>query len=493
MRLRIALACLLATGIVRFWLTPLHSSFWVDEMVTAFIVHHGPADPSLAVAPQVTETIYPWLPRISEKLFGFSEIAYRVPSLLALGIALWLIWLLGNRLICPGAGWFAIFGCLSLKGFNYQAADARPYALGTCVAAAGLWFLVRWLDSGRWRDAWVFALFAALLWRVHLIFWPFYAIFAGYALIRLLRHETSVTWSKALAIFAVVAVTLIPVALEALRLLHDAKSHVIVKAPVLRDLRRTLKFGLVLPCAAGAFLLQRVFKWKRQIAMPGLGAWVLILGWWLWHPMALFAFSKLTGASVYVDRYLSLALPGAALAATLGAAYFIPARWWRPLSAVFAIIILYFTGHWHVLFPAHHNSNWRAAAQAINRWSDGGSTPVLCPSPFVEARSPIWRPDYPLPGFLYSYLDTYRIAARPYLLPFEDSPEAEFYAGALARGLLSRTSHFLVYGGDRNVLYWRHWLAGRPELAGWHSRLLGPFGDVEVALFENPRPELASR
>ncbi len=51
---------------------PLPSSFWVDEMVSAFVIHFGPEHPSLAVAPQVTETVYYWLPRAAEALFGFS-------------------------------------------------------------------------------------------------------------------------------------------------------------------------------------------------------------------------------------------------------------------------------------------------------------------------------------------------------------------------------------------------------------------------------------
>jgi 4-amino-4-deoxy-L-arabinose transferase-like glycosyltransferase len=112
---------------------------------------------------------------------GFSEVVYRIPSVLAVGLALFLIARLAARLIHPQAGWFAAFACLSLGGFNYEAADARPYGLGTAVFAASLLFLVRWFDRGRWIDALFFAAGAALLWRVHLIYWPFYAIFEAYA------------------------------------------------------------------------------------------------------------------------------------------------------------------------------------------------------------------------------------------------------------------------------------------------------------------------
>ena len=93
--------------------------------------------------------IYYWLPRWAEAMWGFSEAVYRLPSVLAMGITLLLVARLAARLIHPRAGWFAVFACLALNGIDYQAADARPYGLGTCVAAAGVLFLVRWLDTAR--------------------------------------------------------------------------------------------------------------------------------------------------------------------------------------------------------------------------------------------------------------------------------------------------------------------------------------------------------
>ena len=87
-------------------------------------------------------------------------------------IALFLIWRIAARLIHPDAGWFTVFACLALRGFNDQAADARPYALGSCVLCVSVWLLIRWLDSNRWLDGLLFAGCASLLWRIHLVFWP---------------------------------------------------------------------------------------------------------------------------------------------------------------------------------------------------------------------------------------------------------------------------------------------------------------------------------
>src|ERR1051325_6444861 len=106
--MNVLLQALLLLCIARLWLMPLPSSFWVDEMVTAFVVRFGPTHLSLAVAPQVPASIYYVLPRAAGALFGFSEIAYRLPSVLAMAIALFLIARLAARLICPEAAWFAV-------------------------------------------------------------------------------------------------------------------------------------------------------------------------------------------------------------------------------------------------------------------------------------------------------------------------------------------------------------------------------------------------
>jgi hypothetical protein len=466
---------------------PLPSSFWVDEMATVFVVHHGPNDPSFAVAPQVPDSIYYRLPQAAEALFGLSEISYRLPSILLMGVSLFLIARLTARLIAPEAAWFAVFACLSMRGFNDQAADARPYALGTCLAAASLLFLIRWLDSDHWWDAALFVISAALVWRVHLLFWPFYIVLALYALVRLLRHETRRGWFPTLVIFALLGVALLPVMLDALHLFRQATAHVIVALPTFRDLRISLKFGLILICGGGAFVLGRLFRWPRVRPFSVDSGLVLIAAWWLIQPLALFAVSRVTGSSMFVARYLYIGLPGAALVATLAAAHFIPAARWKPLTLAFAAGVLILLGQWSQLWPMHHGSDWRLAARTVDQWASGNpDTPVLCPSPFIEARPPVWQPSYALPGFLYCHLPVYPFRGKPYLLPFDDSPEAERYVTSLAEGPIPASGRFLIYGGSGSVRYWRNWFSVRPEFSGWHRERLGNFGDVVVELFERP-------
>ncbi len=491
--LNLLLAVTLACCIVRLWVMPLRSSLWVDEMGTYFVVHHGADDPTLRAAPQVAQSIYYVLPKLAERVAGFSEVSYRFFSLLAMLGALAAVGLLAARLINPHAAWFAVFACLTSRGFNYQAADARPYGLGTFVLAIAILLEVRWFDSGRRRDGLLFAAAASVLWWVHLVFWPLYLIFALYAVFRIARRETSagtsVGWMQGIAIFALVVCAVAPAALRALSLLRQASAHVVVPPPRFADLLLILKIKAILLTLAGAFLLSRIFKWR-----PPRTAWVshssaaLILGWWLIDPVSLFAFSRISGDSIFVTRYLYLALPGVILTAGMVTVIFVPDRYWKPIALALGLGVLISMGHWTQLWPAHHPSDWRGAAYALRQWSSGQEMPVICPSPFIEAQVPVWRPDYPADGFLYSNLAIYRVAGRVYPFPFTAPPfrtpaEVKDYARSLADGTLASAGRFAIYGGDVAVEYWRRWFAAQPELHGWDSRRLGKFGDVEVVGF----------
>ncbi len=483
-----ALWVLLAAAVARLWLVPLTSSFWIDEIGTAFVVRYGGDHWSFQIAPQVPTSIYYWFAKMSSALLGQSEAAFRLPSIVFMGVAVALVTRLAARLIHPDAGWFAAFACLALRGINYHAADARPYALGTMLVAAGFFFLVRWLDSGKWMDAAVFLACGSLLLWVHLTLWPSYIAFGLYALARQWRGNTAVGWTKVMGLFIVLALAIVPAVVFALSLFKQAASHVIVQLPVLRDLRRSLRLGYIAGCGAGALLIALALRHKfRETVRPRWlagGSTALILIWWLCQPVSIFAFSHLTGHSLYLARYLDVALPGIALMATAATSIFLPARFWRPIAFLFGLGALYFFGQWKELWFRHDFSDWRSAAQLIRQNTPAGGDPIFCPSPFVEAQPPEWRPGYPLPSFLYSHLEYYPLPGRTYLLPFVYSPQAGAYVEGLLRGEVAGKGRFFIYGGDRNARFWWNWFASRPELRGWSLRRLGLFGNIEVILAE---------
>lgn len=452
---------------------PLPSSFWTDETGTAFVVQR-PADPTLlAPANLLYSSIYYAAPRVAQKLFGFSEISYRLPSILFMGIALWLIARIAARLVHPEAAWFAVFACFALPEFNYYAAEARPYALGICLAAASIYWLIEWLDSGAWTFAGLFIVCAALLWRVHIVFWVFYPIFLVYALAR------RAPWRHALPAALVLALALMPVVRDAIQLLHVASTHVVVPVPGIQVFRQTLLWEPVLICGVTALLLGKIARWRTE-GTVSLNSAILIFSWWLWPPVCLFVFSRVTGTSLFVPRYFSLMLPGVALSATAVAALFIASARWKYVTLALAIAALAINGRWTGgLWPEHSPEDWRSASSFEDLSADESDTPVLAISPFVEAASPVWSPDYRLPGFLYAPVFVYPLRGRIYPLPAHTSAE---YALKLMAEIGSRR-RFILYGRGREIAPLLKSLAARPELSGLGVSA-NRFGSLMVVVFE---------
>jgi hypothetical protein len=230
-------------------------------------------------------------------------------------------------------------------------------------------------------------------------------------------------------------------------------------------------------------LAGRFRRWPATPLVIPVASAVLITGWWLIDPLALYAFSWFTGNSVFVPRYMYPSVPGVVLVMTLLVSQFVPARLWKGGALLLATGVLLLGGHWGHLWPAHQISDWKNAALTLKQWAGNEQVPVICPSPFIEARAPVWQPGVPASGFLYSHLSFYPMSGRPYAFPFEPSSAAEGYARTLVRDSLAGAGRFAIYGGDRNVTFWRQWFAARPEFETWHNKLVGSFGDVQLAVF----------
>ncbi len=54
------------------------------------------------------------------------------------------------------------------------------------------------------------------------------------------------------------------------------------------------------------------------------------------------------------------------------------------------------------------------------------------------------------------------------------------------KSTLPASGRFFVYGHRTNAYFWENWYRRRPELAGWTSRRLGPFGEVVAVEFDRP-------
>ena len=299
------------------------------------------------------------------------------------------------------------------------------------------------------------------------------------------RRETQVRPLAVGLVFLAIGVSLLPVAALALAIDRNAKQHVVASMPNIEDLMDVLKPRLVVGVVAGAAVASWWSHWRRKPNPVSHSSWILLVASWLTLPFCLYLISHASGNSVFLMRYLYLALPGLILTTVALVAVFVPSIYWHRMALIMGAGVVIFCGHWSYIWPAHHNSNWRAAARSINAAGLGEDIPILCPSPFIESRPPVWSPDSPPSGFFYSYLQVYPIHGRPVPLPFEDAPGGESRAVTLSNGELPDAHRFLIYGGGKAVNMWTTWFQARPELSGWKHRSLGNFGDVYAILFES--------
>ncbi len=134
--LALALITLAAAGLRA---PQLHESLWLDELHTSWVVSDGLAEIPSRAAVGNQGSLYFGLVWISTKLFGHSDAALRLPSLIAGVLLVPAVFLLGRACGAGRAGAMAgsVFAALDPLAM-YYALEARPYALLQFTAALQL-------------------------------------------------------------------------------------------------------------------------------------------------------------------------------------------------------------------------------------------------------------------------------------------------------------------------------------------------------------------
>ena len=146
----------------------IHGSLWLDELHTAWVVSDGPFDIFERARIGNHSPVYFVLPWITTSLFGMSEWALRLPSLLAglaVVAAVYGITLTITRslLAAVTAALFATFD----HNFLFYATEARPYACVQLVAAIQLVLFWKLQARGDYRLRVAFVSTTCLLMYLH--------------------------------------------------------------------------------------------------------------------------------------------------------------------------------------------------------------------------------------------------------------------------------------------------------------------------------------
>lgn len=162
MLLRVAPICVAALAVCLYLTYGVERSLWLDEANSVLIAQGSPHQIVDALSQDVSPPLYYFFLSGWMRLFGNSEIALRIPSMLFYLAGIYVIWLAGRRLLGPEGGAVAAFLYAINPIAGRQAQNVRMYTmLSLEVAVSLVVFSVLVMDKERRTTRW-FLLFGLI-------------------------------------------------------------------------------------------------------------------------------------------------------------------------------------------------------------------------------------------------------------------------------------------------------------------------------------------
>ena len=485
MRLLWALLCAAATLL---WLRPATSSLWLDEAVTYWVASDS-IDTLLQRGREFSggSPFYYLFPWASLKLFGPSELALRLPSLLAMAGATMLVAAIGRRLFDRETGVLAAIVFALHQLIQFEARNARTYAIGVFFAAAATLMLLKWLERPSLWRALSYGLLAGCVFATHFLF-------AFLLLVHALSVQMWVLWKQTPARFSAVITlglcTLAGIA-PSVGLFLSLRSRgdvlVVMGPPHVEELTRQIAPMATLAAAIVAMvLIGLTIGLRRDAAAPKMSRPVLLACALLFFlpPSIVFLVSRFTPFHMFIPRYFAYHVIGGAL---LGG-------WaWRQLAPagartlVACSIIVLACGAYTT--RRHHNNEWAGVAQVTNvELAQLPGAPVLANTGLIEAKDTAWLRDPHRAEYLLSPFSFYKLLTghEQRALPWSaHSDVAQIYLEEQAQWLIANHKSFVLISRDVSEPGFWPWFRGRLGPLGWKDRrLAGTFGNLLVVVFE---------
>jgi len=469
------LLLLLGVGVAAFWLPRLPGSFWLDETVTAWVADGDLAQVlDRAAAFQATPPAYYVLASAVRLVGGTSELALRIPSLIAMGGALYALYRLGRRLFDPETGVIAAVVLAVWNEGAHLATDARPYALGVVAFIAATLLLVRWLDEGHPRDLIAYVISIALVVHLHYVLALPLLAHAVY----LWRRRTDLPSGRALIIGGGAFILLTaPLATTVLRTLDERGALSLGTQTIGSTLLVIAPPVLLVGMTAGIALGVRRIGFAADAPQPRAAALTLAGIWAAAPPLILFLMSWIVGAGVLGPQHVTQSAPAIALLVACAIRRLGPEQARRVVVVSIAIVSLLFGTTYR-----QYQDDWRGAVARSNALLDA-SAPVLVRSGLAESRDLDWLTDSGRSTYLLAPVNVYPVEGRPVLLPLGLSAAERRYLESEILPIAGSASRFSVISLsiDDSVL---PWLQGRLAASGYVLRRSEMFGSVVFALFE---------
>lgn len=463
------------------WFVAVRSPLWLDETASYWSISGGFRQIWARSIEINSFPAYFYILWLTNAIFGSKEIVLRVPSILAMLGAVYLLYLAARELF-DGDKEIAIITAVIFCVHPiviFAAIDVRPYAFAALAINASILALVRLRrNNSNWLAA-VFGLLAACIAYFHLLFTVILPALA-ICFIAAKIDDRKALWRQggvAVAVFALAFLPLIPISQY---LFHTTGNHVFAETPKLRDLLLTLapwRMGYIF---GGAVLVAAA---TRRLDLQGrfeVWRFLLCVSLALVPIFILYGVSVETTVHVFLRRYRLIAIPGTALCW----AWLVSWIESRPLRLLFSVAVVASVAYAYFIFPPfrYHANTWKDALESVEKNASADNAPVLICSDVVEAdHTPIPVGEAVKDSVLFAPLTYYKLSVPVVGLPRALNDEAIRIGSSFLKDTALRRERFLAigYAPSDQTLQWLIYNA-----AATHDvRAVGVFDGIVVLEF----------
>ena len=482
-------ALALATAI-SVWLIAIRAPLWLDETVSFTQITSGLSNIYARTWPAFPG--YSYFLWLATKILGTSEVALRVPSILAMLGAVYLLYRAARELFERDVALIATAVFCVHPIVIFESIDARPYVFAVLATNGAIFTLLRLRKSHSNGLAALFGFLAAAILYFRYLFGVILpALAVCFFIIK--KDDRAVLWRQAGVALATFAVAFLPVIPGLENLFHTRGTHVFAAAPNLGDLLWTFSMGwMVLILGAAAMAALRFAPVSAQKHGPRSGfdsrRALLCTSLALAPILILFGVSVETPLHVFILRYRLVAVPGIALCWALAANAFNS----RTIRLLFCLVLVGVTAYQYFSSPLSrlHGYTWKYALEAAENNAAPDNAPVLICSDLPESNYTAMPLHSAKESSLFAPLSYYKLSVPVVPLPRSLNNQAKQIASSFLQMATLHHQRFLALA-FKSSYKTLDWIAGKAS-AAYNVRRLGIFDQVRVLDF-TPRPPASNR
>jgi len=368
---------------ISIWFVALRAPLRLDEALSYWQVSGGFLKVWTRSALMPSSIGYLYCLWAAKSILGSSELALKVPSLVALLLAVYFLFRMVRELFERETAYLTCVFFAIESNVIFAATDVRPYAFALLATTLAGFGFVRWMARGQVRQAALFGAAASMVLYFHYLYACVLPAFAIYYLIARWRFIKRDTRQLAI-ILATFGLGSIPLVYRVISLYETRQTHI---------LQEMLHPGLVVlntlvprQTLIGFLTVSFIAALARRITLPERGEWPKVLMGPLLAlvpAVILITVSTITPAHLLIPRYLTAAAPGSALLWALLTRR-VDSGWLRQSFCAFLVLVTVVESY---RFPARrkHELSLKAAHEVVNEMEKREQVPVLVCSGFVES------------------------------------------------------------------------------------------------------------